>query len=142
MESFSVDHTYSLQVRSDVSVLAQVLSWFNQLYQPSIPNKIWLQCQTILAEGLTNAIRHAHRDQPTTTPVDIEIIIARQQIIMKIWDWGAAFDLSQKIQALPDRIDPQQYGGRGIQIMQKLADRLHYDRIDDQRNCLVIVKNY
>ncbi|OUC15605.1 MAG: hypothetical protein B0A82_06625 [Alkalinema sp. CACIAM 70d] len=152
MESYSLDQKYSLQVKSDITVLTQVLSWFNQLYQPSIPKSIWLQCQTILAEGLTNAIRHAHRDQPSGTPVDIEVSFSQQQqaqqqqpqqqIVIKIWDWGTAFDLAQKIQNLPDRIDPQQYGGRGIQIMKKLSDQIHYDRLDNQRNCLVIVKNY
>ncbi|MGI0495396.1 ATP-binding protein [Alkalinema pantanalense CENA528] len=152
MESYSLDQRYSLQVHSDVAVLAQVLSWFNQLYQPSIPKPIWLQCQTILAEGLTNAIRHAHRDKPSATPVDIEVSFSHQQpshhqsshhqIVIKVWDCGSAFDLDQKIQNLPDRIDPQQYGGRGIQIMKKLADQIHYDRMDDQRNCLVIIKNY
>ena len=33
-------------------------------------------------------------------------------------------------------------GGRGVIILHKIADRLSYTRQGDNRNCLLIVKNY
>jgi serine/threonine-protein kinase RsbW len=39
-------------------------------------------------------------------------------------------------------VDEQAGGGRGIAILQKIADHLSYKRTDDNRNCLLIVKCY
>ena len=51
----------NIQVPSDLKALDQVLFQFNKIYQASIPQKDWLQCQLALVEGFTNAVRHAHQ---------------------------------------------------------------------------------
>lgn len=129
-------------VPTDLKELDQVLSWFDQLYQPSIPKKVWLQCQLALAEGFTNAVRHAHKDLPPNIPVDIEVTLFPEYLEMRIWDQGSPFDLEQRLQELDHKVDEQAGGGRGIAIMQKIADKLSYTRTDDNRNCLLIRKNY
>jgi len=39
-------------------------------------------------------------------------------------------------------VDEQAGGGRGIAILQKIADKISYTRADNNRNRLLIVKRY
>jgi cellulose synthase (UDP-forming) len=133
---------FQLQVNSDLSALPQVLSWFEQLQQPSIPTSIWLACQTALAEGFDNAVRHAHKAIPPETPIDIEVKIFTQSLEIQIWDNGPAFDFESHLQQLPEEIDVMAESGRGVNLMQQIADCLSYTRTPDNRNCLLIVKFY
>lgn len=132
----------SQQVPSDLRALDRVLSWFDQFNQPSIPKKAWIQCQLALAEGFTNAVRHAHKDLPSNVPIDIELTLFPHALELRIWDQGPPFDLEQRLQKTEERIDGHSGGGRGIAILQKIADKLSYTRTDDNRNCLLIVKTY
>ncbi len=134
-------HQISFQVKSDLVYLEEVLSRFEGLKKNWITSKIWLQCQLALAEGFTNAVRHAHCDQPVDTPIEIEIFLNDQEILIKIWDNGEPFLLETAHQEKKEeKKDNLATGGRGINIMQKIADELRYDRLDDDRNCLIIRK--
>ena len=135
------------QVPTDLKALEQLLSWFDQLNQPSIPTEIWIQCQLALAEGFTNAVRHAHKGLPTNIPIDIEVTLFPQYLEIRIWDQGAPFDLEQGIQNQNQKMNehpPGEYppGGRGLVLMRTIADKLSYTRTNDNRNCLLIVKSY
>jgi serine/threonine-protein kinase RsbW len=129
----------SLQVTSDLESLEAVLLWFDQLRHPGIAEVIWLQCRIALAEGFTNAVRHAHRQQPRDTPIDLQADRFDDRLEMRIWDRGVAFDLLAYIAALPHQIRLDAEGGRGLRLLQDIADRLSYGR-DCERNCLTIVK--
>lgn len=130
------------QFPTDLKALDQVLLWFDQHYQSSIPKKVWLQCQLALAEGFTNAVRHAHKGLSPDVPIQLEITLSPQYLEMRIWDQGLPFDLEQRLQKLDQKSDSMAGGGRGIAILQKIADQLSYTRTDDNRNCLLIVKRY
>lgn len=134
--------SFHLQFRTEPKDLSHVLSWFDQLQRPSIPNDVWLACKTALAEGFDNAVRHAHGQLPPETPIDIEVTIFTQSIEIKICDRGSAYDIEGHVQQFPEDIDDLAESGRGINIMQQLADYLSYTRTPDNRNCLLIVKNY
>jgi len=130
------------QFPTDRTALEEVLLWFEEFNQPSIPRTVWIQCQLALAEGFTNAVRHAHKDLPTNVPIDIEVTLFPQSLELRIWDQGPPFDLEQRLQHLEQSVDEHSGGGRGIAILQKIADHLSYKRTDDNRNCLLIVKCY
>lgn len=130
------------QVPTDLKALDEVLLWFDQLKQPPIPKKAWLQCQLAIAEGFTNAVRHAHKGLSSNVPIDIEVTLFPQALEMRIWDQGPPFDLEQQLRNLEQNVDENAGGGRGIAILQKIADKLSYTRTDDNRNCLLIVKSY
>lgn len=134
--------SYQLQVNTDFKALCQVLSWFDRLKSPSIPQTTWIECQTLLAEGFGNAVEHAHRELPPETPIDIEVAIFSQTIEIRICDRGFAFDLEQQLQELPDEHDLMAERGRGLNIMQQIADSLSYTRTPAQQNCLLLVKSY
>ncbi|WP_373479931.1 ATP-binding protein [Geminocystis sp.] len=128
------------QVKSDLTYLEEVLSKFESLKQTWINQKDWLQCQLALAEGFTNAVRHAHKDKSSDTPIDIEISVTEKEIKIKIWDYGKPF----KLKAKPKKISSPEdlaIGGRGIEILEKIADELDYNHFPDHRNCLLIRKN-
>ncbi|MCA1992852.1 MAG: ATP-binding protein [Coleofasciculus sp. S288] len=134
--------SFHLQVDTNLNALSQVLSWFDQFQRPSIPTDIWLQCKTALAEGFDNAVCHAHEQLSPEAPIDIEITIFTQSIEIRIWDCGPAYDFESQLQQLPEEIDELAERGRGLSIMQKIADHLSYTRTPDNRNCLLIVKSY
>lgn len=141
-EKLQVLKKADLQVNTGLSALDRVLSWFAQLYEQRIPTSVWIRCQLALAEGFTNAVRHAHEGKRPDLPVDIEVAVCTESVEIKIWDSGAAFDLEQKIKDMSEKIDPESPGGRGLKLMKDIADSLSYTRTADGRNCLSIVKNY
>lgn len=132
----------SLQVNTDLDALAQVLEWFDQFNNAPIPSQIWMQCQLALAEGFTNAVRHAHVKQPRHTIIDLEVQIFDDRIELRIWDQGAPFDLQARLDHMPKALDTEAEGGRGLRLMERIADHLSYTRSLDARNCLLIVKKF
>jgi len=144
----SLPQTTQLQVPSSLAVLAKVLSWFDQLYQPFIPQSVWIRCQLALAEGFTNAVRHAHKGLSEDLYIDLEVTILEQKIEIRIWDWGQPFDLVQKIKDILKEMNDipmdceAKGGGRGLKLMYDIADYLSYNKSADGRNCLLISKNF
>jgi serine/threonine-protein kinase RsbW len=130
-----------IEVASDLNALDRVLLQFNQIYQDYIPERDWLECRLALAEGFTNAVRHAHRHLSKDIPIKIEILLTDQTIEIRIWDWGAAFDLQEFIARKSQRTSAWLTSGRGIPILLKIADHLDYYRTEQEQNCLLIVKN-
>lgn len=131
-----------IRVNTGLSTLSQVLSWFAELYEPRIPTSVWIRCQLALAEGFTNAVRHAHQGKAPDLPVDIEVAVFTEYLEIKIWDSGDPFDLEQKIKDMSGQRDIYAPGGRGLQLINDIADSISYERMPDRRNCLSIVKNY
>ncbi len=87
----------SLQVNTDLNALTTVLEWFEQLKDLSLPNEVWWKFQLALAEGFTNAVRHAHKNLPLETPVQLEIIVFNGRLELKVWDCGPYFDFDAKL---------------------------------------------
>jgi serine/threonine-protein kinase RsbW len=132
-----------IKVNTDLSALATVLTWFGEQFDHSMmPYSAWLQCQLALAEGFTNAVRHAHRGKPVETPIEIEVTLSQHALEIRIWDYGSEFDLEHLISTLSPEADKEAEGGRGLKLMRQMADILTYTRSVDQRNCLLIVKYY
>jgi serine/threonine-protein kinase RsbW len=131
-----------LQVNSGLNELDPVLFWFAQLHQSPIPTSVWLRCQLALAEGFTNAVRHAHKGKPPDTPIDIEVALFPEHLEIRVWDYGAPFDLEQRIRDVSEQVDIYSGGGRGLKLMRDISDILSYRPTADNRNCLLIVKRY
>lgn len=136
-----------LEVETDLKALTEVLQWFEEL-TAFIPQPSWSDCQVALAEGFTNAVRHAHFSLPPTTRIEVEVKVFTYHLEIRIWDWGQPFDmeaklrfLSQKLQSLSwEDIDIIPEGGRGLMFMKQLTDELAYLRTPNQQNCLVMKK--
>ncbi|RCJ36459.1 ATPase [Nostoc minutum NIES-26] len=132
-----------LKVNTDLTASPQVLSWFEQMNQPPIPDqKIWWQCQTLLIEGFTNIVEHAHKNLPIETPIEMEAVRFNQYIEIRILSKGEPFDLEQQLQQTSEFEENEQERGRGLKIMSAIADKLSYERTEDNRYCLFINKYY
>ena len=131
-----------IEVPSDLQALNRVLLQFDRVYRDFIPLRDWLQCRLALAEGFTNAVRHAHRHLPPNIPIVIEVLLKKNAIEIKIWDRGAAFDLQGFISETSQKHQGWLASGRGIPLLNKICDRLEYYRTEQQQNCLLIVKQF
>ncbi len=127
---------------TDLNALSRVLAWFDGFASDSISQRTWLQCKTALAEGFTNAVRHAHQGRPADLPIEIVVKIDSRSLTMQIFDEGPPFDLEAKLAGLPEQIDTGATGGRGLKLMQFIADRFSYTRTEGDRNCLELVKHF
>lgn len=87
----------SLEVNTELKFLSEVLKWFDGLQDLSIPDEVWLECQLALAEGFTNAVRHAHKYLPSETPIQLEVTVFKGRLEIRIWDCGKPFDFMAKL---------------------------------------------
>ncbi|MGF1495037.1 MAG: ATP-binding protein [Microcoleaceae cyanobacterium] len=130
------------QAPTTLDALSSVLLWFDQVQLDVIPRPVWLRCQLALAEGFTNAVRHAHRQLSRDQTIEIEAVIFPKEIELRIWDYGPVFDKDRKLDELPASQSKSAGGGRGLRLLRDIADELSYTRTSDHRNCLFIRKYY
>lgn len=131
-----------IEVKSDLQAIDFVLYQFNKIYDNRILQQDWLQCQLALVEGFTNAVRHAHKDLPIETPIEIELILCLAKMTIRIFDRGQPFDLENFINTMSAKDSNWQGSGRGIAIINKVSDVLSYDRVSHEQNCLVMTKYF
>ncbi|ABA23050.1 Putative Anti-Sigma regulatory factor (Ser/Thr protein kinase) [Trichormus variabilis ATCC 29413] len=131
-----------LTIKSELKLLNQVQQWFEDFSLKYLSQLGWTEGQLYrlnlaLAEGFTNAVRHAHRTLPPETTIEIEVSLWINKIEIRIWDHGNPFDPDAIAEPAPGTL---QVGGYGWFLLRRLADRVVYERSEDGRNCLVIVK--
>ncbi|MEA5504028.1 anti-sigma regulatory factor [Halotia wernerae UHCC 0503] len=131
-----------LTVKSDLKLLNKVQQWFDQFCLQHVSQLGWSEGQLYrlnlaLAEGFTNAVRHAHRALPPETTIEIQVSLWINKLEMRIWDHGKPFDPNAIAEPEPGTL---QVGGYGWFLLRRLADRVVYERSTDGRNCLLIVK--
>jgi serine/threonine-protein kinase RsbW len=134
-------HQDQLIVRSDLTVLTAVQKWFEQFCQQHIiqanyPENHLYQLNLALAEGFTNAVRHAHSQLPPETPIEIQVRVKSDRLEIRIWDFGPPFDPNELEEPEPGTL---QEGGYGWFLLRRLVDQATYQR-QGKGNCLLIVK--
>ena len=128
-----------LIVQSKLEELTQVQQWLDRFCSASqLPwlEAVFDQVNLALAEGFTNAVRHAHANLPTDTPIEIDLFLWKEKLEVQIWDMGEPFDPDKLTEPEPGTL---KVGGYGWFLMRRLAD-VNYERNDLGRNCLRIVK--
>ena len=138
----SVLKKIQFKVDSNIQALESVLSQFNQIYDDFIPHQDWLKCKLALAEGFTNAVRHAHKQLPTETQITIEIVLKSTTLEIYIWDLGDPFNLNKYMKQQAQNNNNWLGSGRGLAILTQIADFLEYKHIEKKGNCLLIVKEF
>ncbi|BAZ37386.1 putative anti-sigma regulatory factor serine/threonine protein kinase [Calothrix sp. NIES-4101] len=131
-----------LTVKSELTLLNQVQQWFEQFCLKYLSQLGWSESQLYqlnlaLAEGFTNAVRHAHHALPPETTIDIDLLLWNDRLEIRIWDRGKPFNPDAIAEPEPGTL---QVGGYGWFLLRRLADRVVYERSIDGRNCLLIVK--
>jgi serine/threonine-protein kinase RsbW len=78
----------------------------------------------VLTEAMSNAIRHAHEEDPGKT-VHISISLTDEELRIRVYDEGRGFDLNAV--TAPAEGEPEEHG-RGIYIIRRLMDTVVYRR--------------
>ncbi|NJL44857.1 MAG: anti-sigma regulatory factor [Leptolyngbyaceae cyanobacterium SM2_3_12] len=131
-----------LQVASRLEGVSQVQHWFNDvchnLDEPSAWVINYIDCLALaLTEGFTNAVRHAHAHLPPETAISIDLALAPDQVEIRIWDHGDPFNPELLPEPEPGALLESGYGWF---LLRRLADQVTYQRGQDGRNCLSIIK--
>jgi serine/threonine-protein kinase RsbW len=129
-----------IHVSTDLQELSRILEWFQSLTQASVTEEDWMQCQIAIAEGFTNAVRYAHQALPSETPIEIDLNFYPDHIEMRIWDYGPSFSLKERLEgtiSVPDESE----SGRGLMLLKEIANEVKYERVDEHRNCLLLLKH-
>lgn len=131
-----------LQVVSKLDVVAQVQLWFRDTCRSLEGESAWVgsHCDRLalaLTEGFTNAVRHAHAHLPPETGIDIDLALGTDRVEIRIWDYGDPFNPELLTEPLPGELLDSGYGWF---LLRRLADKVTYQRAQDGRNCLSIVK--
>ena len=131
-----------LTVKSELKLLNQVQQWFEVFCLQHLFQLGWSESQLYrlnlaLAEGFTNAVRHAHHALPPETAIEIDVSLWMDRLEMRIWDYGKPFNPDALEEPQPGTL---QVGGYGWFLLRRLADHVVYERGADGRNCLLIVK--
>ncbi|WP_427161113.1 ATP-binding protein [Aliinostoc sp. HNIBRCY26] len=131
-----------LKVKSELKLLNQVQQWFEDFCLKHLFQLGWSETQLYrlnlaLAEGFTNAVRHAHHTLPPDTTIEIAVSLWIDKLEIRIWDYGKPFNPDAIAEPAPGTL---QVGGYGWFLLRRLTDSVVYERSDDGRNCLVILK--
>ncbi len=123
-----------LTVSSHLEELSTVQRWFRLLVARLATENPWIdeqfnQLNLALAEGFTNAVRHAHADLPANTPIDIELSLHPGRVELRIFDRGAPFDPDSLSEPVAGSL---REGGYGWFLLRRLADRVSYDCLPRQ----------
>lgn len=78
---------------SSLDAIAEVMEWFEQKRPVGLDDMVWIQAQTALMEGFTNAVRHAHARLEPPPPVGVTLALVSGKLQLGIRDHGAPFDL-------------------------------------------------
>lgn len=132
-----------LKVKSELKLLNDVQKWFEKFCLQYLSPPCWsdsqLYCLNLaLAEGFTNAVRHAHHALPAETTIDIDVDLWVDRLEIRIWDRGNPFNPDALTEPEPGSLIE---GGYGWFLLRRLADRVVYERTTDGRNYLLIVKH-
>ncbi|MGF1604216.1 MAG: ATP-binding protein [Thermosynechococcaceae cyanobacterium] len=145
----SLAHCASLQVVSRLDALTDVITWFDQLSLDSIDPYLRIEAQTALIEGFTNVVQHAHADLPSSTPIEMRVQIDKPLFQIMIWDQGPSYDFAGAMHQLSTAADPElnplnreRHWGQVLflRLVNERGWRFVYDRLPDQRNCLLMEK--
>ncbi|MDX1978564.1 MAG: ATP-binding protein [Pseudanabaenaceae cyanobacterium bins.68] len=134
--------TFEFRTGESLQGLDAVIDWFRHLDLPPHPPQVWLECQTILAEAFTNAVRHGNLGAVDLPPVLIQVFFYPDYLELRVWDSGAGFNLASQLTKLEQMTDQYAAHGRGIGLIQTLCDRVSYQTLGDRHNYLVMYKSY
>ena len=135
-----------------------LLDWFAQAQPAWLDPLIWIQAQTALVEGFTNAVRHAHGPMANPPSIGVQVEISGNLLGLEIHDHGGSFDLraawraaeeataADRNQGVPDdpSVLPEREAHWGLIMLLSLhRDHgwvIHYDPLPDGGNLLVLQK--
>ncbi|MEM9806203.1 MAG: ATP-binding protein [Cyanobacteria bacterium P01_D01_bin.56] len=118
------------------------MHWFSRCQPSSVDKGIWAACITAMGEAFENTIYHAKGPSETVNTTRVEVTITTCMIQMCVWDSGPGFNFDQRMKALPKSVPLYAEKGRGLWIIDHIADYVNYCQTDNQLNCFTIQKKW
>lgn len=82
------------QFASRLEETTALLDWLERGRPAGVEPLLWIQAQTALVEGFTNAVRHAHGTLACPPPVEVTLEVTPDLLRLMIRDQGRPFDLT------------------------------------------------
>jgi sigma-B regulation protein RsbU (phosphoserine phosphatase) len=102
----------------------------------SVSEEKFAELALAVHEAVCNIIIHAYHRQPDQ-PLQLEAEVCVQQVTVRIYDWGEAFDPSL---IAPPGFDGSRESGFGVYIIAHSVDEVQHSRDALGRNCISLVK--
>ncbi len=129
-----------LEISSDLSNLGRARAFVREVCQdlsrPPLDEDHTHQLELAVNEAASNIMRHAYGGRPDQ-PIQIEADVFADRIVIRLSDWGVAFDPDQ---VAPPRFDGSQEGGFGWFIITQSFDEVKYARDEQGKNCICLTK--
>ena len=136
-----------LEILTNLNEINRVLEWFEKFESNNLAADMVWKVRIALIEGFTNAVRHAHKNKPESTPIIIDGLLFSEQLEIRIWDCGEEFDLAKLISTVEETYpEPEEHDAHwGGTIFRKLSLEhgwtIQYQCLKNlisDRNCLTI----
>jgi serine/threonine-protein kinase RsbW len=125
---------------SNLDAMPALLEWFEQRRPGSIDEMVWIQAQTALVEGFTNAVRHAHGPLDPPPEVGVSMAVEPGCLRLGIRDHGHPFDLEAAWGE--QTVDADREAHWGLIILQKLQRdfgwTIRYQPLSEGGNLLLL----
>jgi phosphoserine phosphatase RsbU/P len=132
-------HT-ELELWSDLAELARVRRFVYGLrslvLDSSVSEERFSELALAVHEAVCNIIIHAYRRQPGQR-IRLEADVNTQQVTVRIYDWGEAFDPTL---IEPPGFDGSRESGFGVYIIAHSVDEVHHSRDAQGSNCISLLK--
>jgi anti-sigma regulatory factor (Ser/Thr protein kinase) len=96
-------------------------------------------CELVFEEVVTNIIKHGYTDDREHR-IEVSLDFPERSIVLRFYDDAVPFDPLQYAPSSqpPTSIRDIPVGGRGLTLLRKAAEHLHYERTPDHRNRLTV----
>jgi serine/threonine-protein kinase RsbW len=129
LEAPSLETQLRLTLRSELEEIGRArLMLLQFLASANLPDRTIYRIELVLEEILSNIIRYAFTESPTSA-IELVVILAAGDIVLTFEDSGKPFDpLEVPEPSRPTDIATGKVGGWGVSLVRKFADRLDYQR--------------
>jgi serine/threonine-protein kinase RsbW len=129
LEAPSLETQLRLTLRSELTEIGRArLMLLQFLASAKLPDRTIYRIELVLEEILSNIVRYAFTESPTST-IELVVMLAAGDIVLTFEDSGKPFDpLEVPEPSHPKDIATAKVGGWGVSLVRKFADRLDYQR--------------
>jgi len=129
LEAPSLETQLRLTLRSELTEIGRArLMLLQFLASAKLPDRTIYRIELVLEEILSNIVRYAFTESPTST-IELVVMLAAGDIVLTFEDNGKPFDpLGVPEPSRPTDIATANVGGWGVSLVRKFADRLDYQR--------------
>jgi serine/threonine-protein kinase RsbW len=94
MERPPSDDPVQASFPSRLDSVAILLEWMKQQRPSGVDGQLWVQAQTALVEGFSNAVRHAHAQLDPAPEVVVTLELTPRHLQLQVRDHGPPFDIT------------------------------------------------